>query len=309
MFQQVDEDGRIFRQPFLLMLTFAGSLLCWLPGFVRPSLDLPLLLPLLPVGLLSGLSATLADRRWQCVLASSAGTFAGLTVGCSIRPDPDGATQSYYGVIVVGVTLLTISISVISGLAGLVVSRSIGKRRNAIWIALVCSAMYGPIALLLTPPLAARRITRNETLASERFSGLKSAVERTYAGAGTLDCAFDGQALKRNYSGPPFSENDWRRIAGNAVKQDGYVFGILCYQDGYVIDASPERERKTACADSVPMSRGESAAGWNTKAPGTCVDLALNDFGYGEILNGSTVRACIAQGLKPSDFRVRFRHD
>jgi len=254
MFQQLDEDTKIFRQPRLFTLTFAGSLLCWLPGFVRPGLDLPVWLPLLPVGLLSGLSATLADRRWlKYILAPTAGTFAGLIVGCEIWPDPDGATQSYYGVIVVAVTLLTIFLSFISGLAGLMVSNLIGNRRNAIWIALVCCAMYGPVTLLLTPPLAARRVARNEALASKRFLGLKSAVERVYAGGGTLDCARDGQALKRNYSGPPFSENDWQYIAGNYVKKDGYVFGILCYQAEYLIDAHPEREMEDGlrgfCAD------------------------------------------------------------
>jgi len=50
----------------------------------------------------------------------------------------------------------------------------------------------------------------------------------------------EGRALKRHYSGPPFTEEDWRRIAGNAVKQDGYYFMVYCHeQGGYTIHAIP----------------------------------------------------------------------
>jgi hypothetical protein len=220
-------------------------------------------LPLLLVALLSGLSAALPDRRWlEYTLAPSAGTFAGLIVGCEIWPDPDGATRSYYGVIVIAVTLLTIFISFISGLAGIMASNLIGKRRNAIWIALVCSAMYGPIVLVLTPPLAARRIARTELLASERFSGLRTAAERAGDRGSALGRACDEQTLMQNYSGPPFNQNAWQeqQLGENdeyaSAREDGYVFGIWCYrsaQAGYVIDARPEREgedcRRQFCTD------------------------------------------------------------
>jgi hypothetical protein len=100
--------------------------------------------------------------------------------------------------------------------------------------------------LTLTSPLVTKRVARNDRLAAERFVALKNAVERTRAESGNPGRICDGQALKRHYSGPPFSEKDWKYVAGNYVKEDGYVLGIWIYcpePGNYTIDVRPEREK------------------------------------------------------------------
>jgi hypothetical protein len=87
-------------------------------------------------------------------------------------------------------------------------------------------------------------MARNDRLATARFASLKNAVERTAAEAGDSKGICDGSALRRHYSGPPFSDDAWRRIAGNYVKEDGYMFMLYCHEtDGYKIDARPARVR------------------------------------------------------------------
>jgi hypothetical protein len=84
---------------------------------------------------------------------------------------------------------------------------------------------------------------------------LKNAVERTMADTDGARRFCDGQALKHHYSGPPFTDRDWRFIAGNYVREDGYDFGIYCLQPqgAYAIDASPARGKadgsRRFCAD------------------------------------------------------------
>ena len=71
---------------------------------------------------------------------------------------------------------------------------------------------------------------------------LKKAVEITRAESDGASKICDGTALERHYTGPPFSDADWQRIAGNYVKQDGYFFMIYCHEKGgYTIDALPAR--------------------------------------------------------------------
>ncbi len=219
-----------------------------------PSLELPTWLPLIFVGLLSSLATTLADGLWlKYALATSAGTFAGLFLGGVIWPDQDPISRSYSGLIVVVVTLLSVLISAISGFAARKASKLIGHRRKAIWTMFICCAAYGPIVLLVTPPIAARRVAHNETLAAKRFWALKDSAEIASAGIGTPERTCDEDTLKKRYNGPPFAESTWRhqRIAENdeyvSVRGGGYVFGIWCYQSkraGYVIDAHPEREKE-----------------------------------------------------------------
>jgi len=97
-------------------------------------------------------------------------------------------------------------------------------------------------------------VARNERLAEERFKSLQQAVEQTLAANSNRALLCAGPLLARNYFGPPFSNVDWRRITGNYVKHDGYLFMIYCRKGtGYTIDAMPARDGEDGtrrfCAD------------------------------------------------------------
>jgi hypothetical protein len=230
------------KDALLVVLTVAGSALWWWPLTIWPNLDLPWWFPLGFLTLLSGLATILSAGRWlRFVVASAAGTFAGFWSGYAIWPP----TYDEVPVLdlAVAAMLATILLSLVAGLAArkMLVSK---ERRRVVWLALLCCVALGPIALALTPPLVAYRVGRNNRVAAERFESLKSAVEQTRSESDDPGIICDGKALKRHYSGPPFSETDWQYIAGNYVTQGGYVFGIYCHEkDGYTIDASPARER------------------------------------------------------------------
>ena len=52
----------------------------------------------------------------------------------------------------------------------------------------------------------------------------------------------DGRNLQKRYVGPPFRDEAWTYITGNAERQSGYVFEIHCKgMNGYVIDVQPDR--------------------------------------------------------------------
>jgi hypothetical protein len=245
------------RGQLLVILTAVGSALCWLPNSMEPNLDLWWWLPLLFVALLAGTSTSLAHWRWLMFLVASViGTFAGLCCGIAIWPSPDPIAQSYSGLVLLMGTGMCIVVSLIACLVGRRISIKSGKALLATYIVLGCCVAIGPVTMLLTPPLVAQRVARNDQLAAGRFAGLKNALERVQAESGGLDRTCDGQAIKRNYSGPPFTESDWDYIGGNYVKQDGYVFGIWCHQSeygGYAIDVWPERQKadgtRKFCAD------------------------------------------------------------
>jgi MFS family permease len=245
------------RDTLLVVLTAAGSALCWWPAIIEPSLDFPRWLLLVPVALCTGLSVMLSDgRRLLFVLAAGIGSAAGLCGGFAIWPPSDPIAASYT-LFVIGAALgAALLVSVVACLVGAAISEWGEKFSRALWVLLVCGAACGPVVLALTPPLVGHRVARNDRVAAVRFMSLKSAVERIGAEADGPNLICDGQALKRHYSGPPFTESDWRFIVGNYVKQDGYVFGIYCLpQQGiYAIDASPARGRadgtRTFCTDA-----------------------------------------------------------
>jgi hypothetical protein len=217
----------------------------WWPVTIEPGLDLPLWLPLVFIAPLAGLAATLSGGRWlRFVVASSVGTFAGLCTGYAIWPPTDAIAGSYAPFTVVVATLAVGLVSLVTSLVGRKVSVSNEKGRGVVRFALLCCVAVGPATLALTPPLVAHRLARNDRIAARRFGSLKSAVEQTMAEGAGPERICDGQVLKQHYSGPPFSEQDWRFIAGNYVTQDGYVFGIYCHEKGgYTIDAWPVSER------------------------------------------------------------------
>ncbi len=226
----------------LLILIATGSALCWWPGMIEPSIDFPRWILLVIVALITGFSTILSVKHWMLfVVTASAGALAGLCSGCVLFPSSDGIANSYAPLVALLAALVTCFVSLVAGLLARRFPVSNENHRRAVWVALVCCVAFGPVVLAVTPPLVAHRVARNDRLAAERFRCLKNAAERTTAEAGDLGSAIcDAQALRRHYSGPPFSEEDWRRIGGNAVKQDGYFFMVKCRETGgYTIDASP----------------------------------------------------------------------
>jgi hypothetical protein len=138
---------------------------------------------------------------------------------------------------------IAVVFSLVAGFTARRVFTSNPTWRCAAWAALSGCVAVGPVTLAITPPLVGRRVTYNDRMAAERFASLKNAVERT-AEPRDPSRLCDGTELEHHYSGPPFSDQDWHRITGNYVKQDGYFFMVYCREKGgYTIDAGPARER------------------------------------------------------------------
>jgi hypothetical protein len=227
------------RDTLLVVLTVTGSALCWWPLIMEPNLRFPWWLPLALIALGTGLSTAVSNGRWlHFVVVSVVGAFAGLCSGFAIWLPTDGLVPVPYVIIVA--TLAAMAVSFVAALAVRKVSLSDEKRRRAVGLVLICCVAFGPVALALTPKLVAYRVARNDRVAAERFASLKNAVERTVAEDGNPGRICDGQALRQHYSGPPFSEDDWRFIAGNYVTQQGYSFMIFCHEKaGYTIHGIP----------------------------------------------------------------------
>jgi len=131
----------------------------------------------------------------------------------------------------------------------------------------------GPVGLALTPVLVARRVARNDAIAEKRFTALKGAVEETWAEPDGARRVCVAQGLKAHYFGPPFSDDDWRRIAGNYVEQDGYVYMIYCDERGYTIDVRTKRPTvygygsRIFCTDQSKRIGCGSEQFWNKCEP------------------------------------------
>ena len=230
-----------YRKVLLVLLTVLGTSVSWWPLLAEPNLGLPVWVSLACAVGCTGLSIMLAPAIWpRFLLASSLGTFGGLWLGVLIwwPSDPiTGAWVPYY------VNTMTLAVILGALCAGLMMRRrSILNQvlRRAVWAAILVCVAFGPVTLALTPPLVRRRIAHNDRLATERFMYLKKAVETARAQPDGASKTCDGTALQRYYSGPPFTDTDWRRITGNYVKQDGYIFMIYCHEKaGYTIDARP----------------------------------------------------------------------
>ena len=239
----------------LVVVTALGSAMSWWPLCVQPSVGLPFWTSLACAALCTGLSTSLAPASWPLLLlVSGLGTFGGLCLGFIIWPPSDPIAAAWMAYFVIANTLAVMFVALSAGL--IMRRRSISNKvsRRAVWAATLTCAAFGPVALTLVPAIARDRIVRNDRLAAERFGSLKSAVERIKAGANGASQICDGTAVRRRYVGPPFSDTDWRRITGNYVRQDGYVFMVYCHQgSGYTIDAHPTRERgdgtRRFCAD------------------------------------------------------------
>ncbi|MGD0939247.1 MAG: hypothetical protein ABR905_05995 [Terracidiphilus sp.] len=259
------------RNTQLALLTVTGSVLCWWPSFIDPGLDLPWWIPLVIVALLAGLSACLSGGRWlRFLILATVGAFAAVRSGFEIWPPSDPIARSYEIIPLVEVPLAAALVSLIAGLIGRKIAMSSQKLGRVFWCVLVCCVAYGPVILALTPPLVANRVAHNDQLATERFMALKNAVERTRAVSGNSESICDGHSLKQNYSGPPFSEEDWRYVAGNYVRKDGYAFGIwiYCSEPGeYAIDAFPERQKGDGTRKFCVDGAGRIGCGMQSSSP------------------------------------------
>jgi hypothetical protein len=261
------------RNAVLVLLVVAGSSICWWPVTKEPSLDLPAWVPLIVIALCCCLATILARGKWlRFVAASSAATMVGLLFAYMEWPLEDGIAQSYAGIGVAAATVAVAVVSLVAGLMGRWIPVSNANGRRLVWIALVCCVAFGPVVLAVRPEVIAHRVARNDRLAAERFEGLKLAVERTRLEPGNPSHICDGTALKRNYAGPPFSDTDWRYVAGNYVKEDGYIFGMIidCSQPShYAIDVRPRRGKadgtRTFCTDEI--GKVGCSAGWNECVP------------------------------------------
>jgi hypothetical protein len=231
------------RDTLLIVLTAAGSALCWWPAAKEPSIDFPRWILLVLIALITGLATILSNARWlHFAVASTVGVLAGIWTGLFLFPPSDAIAASYAPLFSVAAAMAVFVVSLLAALLCRNLSASRKTLRRSVWLVFASCVAFGPIALALTPPLVGHRVATNDRMAAERFESLKSAVEGTVAEGGDPARICDGQSLKRHYSGPPFSGQDWKRITGNYVKQDGYVFMVYCREkDGYKIDAWPAR--------------------------------------------------------------------
>ncbi len=236
-------DAPSSNNALLVLLTFLGSAVSWWPAFVEPGIDLPFWAPLACAALCTGLSATLAPGSWPLLLlASGLGTFGGLYLSIMIWPPSDPIVSAWIPSVSYFAAAITLAAVFVALTTGLIMRRrsiSNAIARRAVWAGILVCFAFGPVMLALTPAVVRHRISRNERLAAERLALLKRAVEST-----EYSQICDGTALQQHYSGPPFSDTDWRRMTGNAVKQDGYYFMVYCREKGgYTVAVSPARER------------------------------------------------------------------
>ena len=231
------------RDGYLLFLTLAGSALCWWPAAIEPSIDFPRWSLLVLIALITGLSVLLSGRYWlRFVIAAAVGAFGGMWSGFTLFPSSDALATSYAPIAIVIATLAVALVSLVAGLVARRMSISRQNQRRLAWLALICCVASGPVAFALTPALVARRVAHNDRLAAHRFTSLKAAVEHTLTQDRVSARICDGRFLMQHYSGPSFSNEDWERITGNYVKQDGYIFMVYCREkSGYTINALPAR--------------------------------------------------------------------
>jgi hypothetical protein len=232
------------RDKVVIALTAIGSAWCWWPVIREPSLEFSRWILLGLIALMALFATLLANRHWlTVVVAVTLGSFLGMCAGQAMWPSDDGIANSYAGIVIVIATLAVLALALVAGLTGRAFSVTNPIARPVLWIALTGCIAFGPILMAVTPPLVARRIARNDRLATERLAAIKKAIDSARAEANGARQGCDVHALSHRYSGPNFSESDWLRVLGdNAVKEDGYVFLIKCLGNGtYKINAIPDR--------------------------------------------------------------------
>jgi hypothetical protein len=244
------------RDKVVIAQTAIGSAWCWWPLFREPNLEFSRFILLWVVALMV-LFATLVDnRRWlSVVVAATLGSFLGMCAGQAMWQSDDGIANSYAGIVIVLTTLAVLVLALVAALTGRAFSVTHPIARRVLWIALMGCIAFGPVLMAVTPPLVARRMARNDRLATERLAAMKKVIDSSRVEADGVTQRCDVHALGHRYSGPTFSESDWLRVLGdNAVKEDGYVFLIKCLGNGtYKINAMPDRVKgdgtRHLCAD------------------------------------------------------------
>ncbi len=259
----------------LASLTFLGSAICWLPTIIFPHLEISGWFPFLTATLSACLAGMLHPDRWGLfIISSSSGTLLGQCVGYAIWWPADGIEASYVPIAVVVTTLLVAFATTLTAFLGSRMSSAAKPLKIAAWALLVLPAAFWLAVLAATPFLAQHRIIQNERFAEERLVSLRQAAEVTISTPSTSAQLCDGSILRRNYAGRPFSGNDWTRITGNYVQQDGYMFMVYCQEKrGFAINAIPRRigqdGTRFICIDqSGQLGCGmESSAWWNRCLP------------------------------------------
>jgi hypothetical protein len=137
----------------------AGSALCWWPVIIQPNLDLPVWkTPLILLALVTSLATALSNEGAGWFMSASIlGVFTGICFGFRLWWSTDNNDASYGG-LTMGLTLVSIPISVIAVAAGVALRESTAqKNRLLIWSAFLSSFAFAPTVVALTPLLLARR--------------------------------------------------------------------------------------------------------------------------------------------------------
>src|ERR1700683_1419183 len=143
----------------MIFVVVAASAVCWWPMIIEPTLDLAWWVPLSVVALCSGFATILSGGRWLLfTVVSAAATLVGLLAGSTIWPLEDGITQSYSGIVAIVAALEVFFASLVIGLLALLVPVPNGKLRRVVWLAFLCVAAFGPVALAVRPPIVAHRL-------------------------------------------------------------------------------------------------------------------------------------------------------
>jgi len=252
----------------LALLTFLSSAVCWLPIIIFPRLDIPWLLAFSSIAVSAFLAGVLDPDHWVLfVLSSFVGSLLGQCSGYALWWPKDGIEASWVPIAVI-VTIALIACAA-SGAAflGAKVSASAKSLRGLAWAILVLVAAFWTAALVATPALAARRMARNERFAEERLTSLQRAAQATISNPSTSAQLCEGAALRRNYAGRTFSEEDWKRITGNYVLQDGYMFMVYCQEKaGFTIHAVPKRGGQDGTRDFCTDQSGRVGCGMESNA-------------------------------------------
>jgi hypothetical protein len=226
----------------LASLTFLGSAICWLPIIIFPRLEISWWYPFSTTALSACLAGMLRPDRWGLfIISSSSGTLLGQCVGYAIWWHTDGIEASYVSIAVIVTTLLVAVATMLTAFLGSRIPATANPLKIVAWALLVLPAVFWFAALAATPSLAQRRIVRNQHFAEQRLFSLFHAAEATIVTPSSSARLCDGSVLRRNYTGRPFSDNDWTRITGNYVLQDRYMFMFYCQEkEGFTIDAQPK---------------------------------------------------------------------